>query len=448
MIFGVLRIKWNTQKSAVVSSILFINFIVFGNIRSFLTNDLQFNFEYLTVALLIIFLIIVISSIFFIFRKNILNEISKIFTIFSLSLILILMPNILFFYIDNDKENTELFEINLDVEMSSKPDVYVVIMDEFAGELQLASDFDYYPEKFFEELELRDFNIPKFAFSNYPNTAYSIPSIMNMDYVDFIPEILGEESTNTLMANELADNNNVMKMFHNNGYHVVSFYGGMGALGKSFVDQKVCAPFEINNDLKEKYLQIYVPFTNVNNQLINGTINDKLQCILENVSNTSTGDKPHVYFIHLRLPHEPFVYDANGTYNELSNYDATSKEGYLEQLKYSEKFVLKLSDMIKENNPESAILVFSDHGFRAEIDWENRQLDNMIRGNNVITAIHIPGENVDLPETVTLVNLFRIFFNQYLENDFEVLDDRIMWYNPIQPNKHYDVTEEFSEYIK
>tara|TARA_B100000029_G_scaffold514523_1_gene617702 strand:+ start:648 stop:1871 length:1224 start_codon:yes stop_codon:yes gene_type:complete len=406
------------------------------------------NFEYLTVTLLIIFLITIVLSIFFILRKNVSNEISRIFTIFSLSLILILTPNILFFYIDSEKENTELFEINLDVEMTSKPDVYVIIMDEFAGEIQLSRDFDYYPEKFFEGLEMRDFNIPKFAFSNYPNTAYSIPSIMNMDYVDFIPETLGEKSTNTLMANEVGDDNNVMKIFHNNGYHVVSFYGGMGALGKSFVDQKLCAPFEINNDLKEKYLQIYVPFTYVNSQLIHGPINEKLQCILENISVTSKKDKPHAYFIHVRLPHEPFVYDADGTYNEFSNYDASSKEGYLEQLKYSEKFILKLSDIIKENNPESAIIVFSDHGFRAEIDWEKKQLDNMIRGNNVITAIHIPGEDMVLPETVTLVNLFRMFFNQYLEDDFEILDDRIIWYNPIQPNKHYDVTEKFSEYIK
>ncbi len=149
IIFGILRIKWNTQRSAIISSILFINFIVFGNIRYFLKNDIQLNFEYLTVTLLIIFLITIVLSIFFILRKNVSNEISRIFTIFSLSLILILTPNILFFYIDSEKENTELFEINLDVEMTSKPDVYVIIMDEFAGEIQLSRDFDYYPEKFF-----------------------------------------------------------------------------------------------------------------------------------------------------------------------------------------------------------------------------------------------------------------------------------------------------------
>ena len=275
-----------------------------------------------------------------------------------------------------------------------------------------------------------------------------MPSILNMDYLDFIPEVLGEESKNTLMALELVHSNNVMKIFHNNGYHVVSFYGGMGALGKSHVDQKLCAPFEINTDLKEKYLQIYIPVTYLNNQLIHGSINEKLQCILDNISNTSKKDKPHAYFIHVRLPHAPFVYDADGVYNESSKHDTTSKEGYFEQLKYSEKFIIELSDMIKENNPEAAILVFSDHGFRALIDWEKREIDNMIRGHNVIIAMHNPENEIIMPETLTLVNLFRIFFDQYLEDDFEILDDRIIWYNPIQPNKHYDVTQEYSDYMK
>jgi len=39
------------------------------------------------------------------------------------------------------------------------------------------------------------------------------------------------------------------------------------------------------------------------------------------------------------------------------------------------------------------------------------------------------------------VNTFRVFFNTYLDTDYEILEDRQMWYTPERPYDQTDVTE-------
>ena len=87
------------------------------------------------------------------------------------------------FYINNDFDSNSIFEINLDFKMENRPDVFVILADEFAGPIQLSQDFDYYPTILYDNLKIKNFQIVENALSNYPNTAYSLPSTLNMDYL-------------------------------------------------------------------------------------------------------------------------------------------------------------------------------------------------------------------------------------------------------------------------
>ena len=105
-------------------------------------------------------------------------------------------------------------------------------------------------------------------------------------------------------------------------------------------------------------------------------------------------------------------------------------------------------DNIKTNNPNSVILLVSDHGWREEIDWDNRNNENTIRGHNVLIASFLPDSNYEFPERFSLVNLFRLLFNQYSNTEIELLDDRTIWYDPSKPNIHYDITEQLLPFIE
>ena len=58
----------------------------------------------------------------------------------------------------------------------------------------------------------------------------------------------------------------------------------------------------------------------------------------------------------------------------------------------------------------------------------------------------MPGE--EKYETIALVNIFPTIFNSYLEINYEILDDRQIWYSPEKPFDHKDVTDLIADYLK
>ena len=107
-------------------------------------------------------------------------------------------------------------------------------------------------------------------------------------------------------------------------------------------------------------------------------------------------------------------------------------------------------DSVQERSPESVIIVYSDHGYRQEIiDQANPTDEDLIRGFNNISAIYFPDKDIAFPEKFSLVNLYRIFFNTYFDTDYEILEDRQIWYDNIipKPYVHVDVTDRLNSFI-
>ena len=46
-----------------------------------------------------------------------------------------------------------------------------------------------------------------------------------------------------------------------------------------------------------------------------------------------------------------------------------------------------------------------------------------------------------MPKEIAAVNVFRTLFNLYLDADYEILEDRQMWYVSERPYDQIDVTE-------
>jgi len=42
---------------------------------------------------------------------------------------------------------------------------------------------------------------------------------------------------------------------------------------------------------------------------------------------------------------------------------------------------------------------------------------------------------------ISPVNLFRIIFNLYFESDYEILEEKQIWYAPAKPFNQTDITE-------
>ena len=150
------------------------------------------------------------------------------------------------------------------------------------------------------------------------------------------------------------------------------------------------------------------------------------------------------------LPHTPFIFDAQGSeIKRVDTYATDSnlieyKDAYIEQVKFANKFTIDIVDSIQQKDPGAVIIVMSDHGDRLGINWIDPTIIDYYSGLNNLSAIYFPGEKSHFSTTITPVNLFRIFFNSYFETDYDILNDRLFWYENSQPFVHYDITEKIN----
>tara|TARA_Y100001936_G_C16085701_1_gene681567 strand:- start:2629 stop:4152 length:1524 start_codon:yes stop_codon:yes gene_type:complete len=449
----ILRKIFDGVKAGNILSLFLLLFVTYGNIRVILNDTGDTNLQLFSSNLILgtIFLSIGILGIIFFRRTQENKKINSIFNVVAITIILILIMNVAIFFIENPIDSSyEYFQdiplIKKDIQ--EKPDVFVFILDEFAGKKQLKMDFKYDLNSFNQSLLEREFQVPKTSLSNYPNTALSMPSLLNMDYLEFLTFDLDQKSKDMRIPLKLKDQNNVMKIFKLNGYDVVSFYGGLDATGDALiVNEKLCSFGTINTDLRKNFVLTYLPLSYFNDALLANFQNEKLQCVFSFIENYETdSSKPTYHHIHIRLPHHPFIYDSEGNHLAYQiKYD--DKDAYLQQLKFTEKKILELVDIIQKKSPESVIIILSDHGFRPDIDWETPSDDDYIRGFNVITSFYFPDKNFVINEKISLVNVYRIFFNEYFDYNFDILPNKHFWYNPSNPYIHYDVTEKLETRI-
>ena len=99
--------------------------------------------------------------------------------------------------VDPEIEYPKDFEMLLlpDQEQTNLPDIYYIILDEYAGADSLEKNFNFDNIEFISALSKRGFFMPSNSYSNYPYTLLSIPSILNMQYLNFLSEEMGLEST-------------------------------------------------------------------------------------------------------------------------------------------------------------------------------------------------------------------------------------------------------------
>jgi hypothetical protein len=448
----ILRKFIGSQRSGLIISLIIMSFINLGNIRFFIsdnpTESLQSSVE--GQILVSILLLVNIIGIIYFLKKHRLEAKTSIANVISMTMIGVLIFSITSFSITTADDNllANLSDIPVQIsDVENKPNIYFIILDEYAGFIQLKNDFNFDNNNFSIELEKRDFFVGTESFSNYPNTSLSVPSIMNMIYFDFIPDKLGKDSKNIRVVEKMINENNVMKILQSNGYKITILDGVVGRIPNTYLaDITLCTSiFDINPDIRKNFALVYVPIVGLQDLVFNEVIRNKLECSFSALIDFNEDTKnPDFVVAHLRFPHSPYIYDSFG--NSVSINDRGDKNAYLEQLKFANKKTLEMIDSIQERSSENIIIVISDHGYRPYINWENPTIDDYIRGFNILDAYYLPGE--EKHEKIAPVNIFRTIFNSYLEMDYEILDDRQIWYSQERVFDHDDVTDLITDYLK
>ena len=152
--------------------------------------------------------------------------------------------------------------------------------------------------------------------------------------------------------------------------------------------------------------------------------------IYDNILEVADSEGPKFVHAHIVLPHPPIIYGENG---RLTEFDAnlvnngTSADflnGYVGQYNFCLNQIIEISYKIIERDPNSIIVMQSDHGLRFQninkIPADNYPGFTKELATGIFYAIRFPdGCDHGISNDFSPVDTFRAIFNEYFNTDYE-----------------------------
>ena len=336
-------------------------------------------------------------------------------------------------------------------ESGSLPNVYYIILDGYPRNDVLKKHLDFDNNEFINFLKQREFYVAENSYSNYSLSSTSIPATMNMNYINFLTDELGEDSRSydPLLGKDfgLYADNQVIKNFKSMGYKVAKIGSVPMYLHEiPLADLSLCYK---SIHLMDNRLFDTVARTSMIGYFIERWSEDLQRqiiiCAFEELPKISSYyEEPVFVWSHIMLPHFPLIFGADGepitpgesllVMNNPHVFEGTDsswniKQQFLQQLQFANKKSMELVDKILENEKQSIIIIQSDHGSAFDVDLDDPTDDDVHQRLSNINAIYFPDEKPReiLMNDPTNVNTFRIVFNSYFGSDYDILEDRIYW---------------------
>ena len=424
----------NKNKSGIIISLCLVLFFSYGHIFIAVNNidilgfdtgnQIQFSFIFLLISGAIILLAL--------FINRPLDNATKISNGISVTLIALVLFNIGILGIGDianpENENYKISSLNNGT--NNTPDIYYLVFDSYANHNTLKTQFDFDNNPFLEYLDSRNFIIPSATHSNYPSTSFSLPSSLHMQYLDIEknPTTLQESYFN---PGKIMDNNKSMKKLKEKGYEIISFNSGFSMTDAiKIVDIYYCD----SNILNSEFVGMIIRTSMLNPLhvlLFEHDFRYGINCIFDTIPNLKDEyDKPIFVFAHIMIPHPPYVFGPDGETVNVESLSFTEgwddKKGYVDQVKYANKRMTGVVDAILSD--ESPIIIIqSDHGPRIGIDYVNPTDEMYAQSFGILNAYHLPGCNDSIYDSISPINSFRVIFNCYFDEDYELLDDKAYW---------------------
>ena len=320
-----------------------------------------------------------------------------------------------------------------------KPDFYVIICDEYAGNTELKDIFNFDNTAFLDQLGERDFHVIPNSTSNYNYTPYSIASTLDMSYLDLHPN-----ADQPLLAQtyEITRSNKLLQFlqyhqykFYN--YSLVDFKGEPAHTRETFLPVKtrlITSQTFISRMDKELRYHLVTWFKS-KQALRENTYNTKqnnetlIPLLLKTASEKTT--QPKFVLTHLMMPHYPYYFDKEGhefPFDQLTEGNQYNQKNYIEYLQYGNKKILSIIDHILKNSTTPPVIVLmGDHGFR----HFTTPIDPRYYFYNMV-AVRLPNQQYTaFGDSLTNVNLFRTVLNSTFKQHLPYLKDTaIIMENP------------------
>ncbi len=310
------------------------------------------------------------------------------------------------------------------------PDVFLIMMDEYAGFKPLKEHYDYNNAEFSTKLESMGFFVAKKPRSNYNGTLFSTLSLLNMTYLD--TSSMGEVKSPKTYAKvaKAIEENLLFDFFRNSGYKVVnnSFLRIKQTSTKPFLFLPIQDRLIISKTFG--YIlqsDLLLNFPSNKAQFFLGTFYAKgdsynQQAIAQAKRIVGGTSRPVFMYTHLMMPHSPYVRDEKGNLRSFSSahQELKSKKygnSYIHYLKYCNKVIGQIADSVLSNRKKSIIVLVSDHGNRF-LNSHRKEEDDF---SNFIAVYSSDKNYKGFADTISLVNVFRLLLKNQFGQQLNVL---------------------------
>lgn len=310
-----------------------------------------------------------------------------------------------------------------------RPDIYVIIPDDYARADVLKQYFGYDNSAFIGELTRRGFTVSEQARGPYSDSESNIAAELNMDYLTGLGRIQGKTSQDVRPLKTLIEDNRASRLAKSLGYRYlhldsdeVTFSGGNPQTSP------VSTPDSFQSLwLKKSVLSEIGGPVGFNDGGANERFRRSIRSAFSRLDAVPSERGPKFVVFHTLLPHDPYIFGPRGasvTFPNNTDKGIHSRLGmayYLRQLKFVERKLLETVDRIRSRSKQPPVIVIqSDEGFESGGTFgEAVTRDIRVKG---LVALSLPGvSGVRAPQPPNTVNTLRYVYNRVFGTHYPML---------------------------
>ncbi len=310
------------------------------------------------------------------------------------------------------------------------PNVFFIVLDDHGGPRSITDLLGYDLQPFLGALRQRGFYVPDHPTANYPRSALSLASMLNLDYVQALLPTPGDQSSEE-PAEGLIEQAKVPDIFQANGYryvHLGSWWKPTRTDARADVELRMpgqaSAAQALGVELPAPTGDLPLGIFLYRRQEYPGALWQ-----FDQLAKLRDAPQPTFVFAHILAPHRPYVFDQHG---RLAGRPAPTPEAlgraYVDEVRFVDQKFLKLVDALLSgpSDRRPVIILQSDEGFYEASTGGSQPSDKEVEQHfDTVAAYELPGlSSTALYPTMTPVNLFRVLFDDYFGAGLPLLPDR------------------------
>ena len=336
----------------------------------------------------------------------------------------------------------------------SYPDIYYIILDGYTRSDVLSELYGVDNTPFLDYLRGEGFYVASESRSNYAQTALSLASSLNFNYLGAKMELVPELADRGPL-HELINDNDLIRFLKAQGYTSVAFSNGFPVTEMTEADQLIKAGEGLNN-FEISLLSSSLGGLELDEQIIDSyrqRILDTETELQTLVREPKSVPGPRFVFVHLIVPHPPFIFQRDGSPRQsldggdgshFTGEEADYREGYREQVQFASLLAERMiADILEHSAEPPVILLQGDHGSGMHLEWDSVEESCLRERLSILNAYYLPGRDAEklLHPGITPVNSFRVVLNAYFNARLPLLPNRSYFSLWEQPYDLQDVSE-------